>query len=619
MNDMEKEGKILIGRLILSIVILVLAVFLPLDNLLFLKISLFVLAYIICSYDVIIEAFEKIFHGEFFEEEFLMFLASIGAFVIAEYLEAVLIMLLYQIGEFLSDYAVDKAKDSIKSLVEIKPDKAFVIRNGETVCTDPNEVNVGEIIEVKPGERIPLDGIVIEGESLLDTKAITGESLPKEIIKGDFVASGCINQSGVLKISVQKKYEDSTVNRIIKMVEESQEKKAKQEKFITKFSKIYTPIVVVIALLLFLVPSIITGMWNSWLYKAISVLVVCCPCALVISIPLSYFGGIGRASKSGILVKGSNYLDALTKCNTVVFDKTGTLTKGNFKVSNIVSYSLDKEELLKYAAICEHYSSHPIAEAIKVMCNVEFKENDLTDYKEISGYGISCKYQGKPVLVGNKKHILNNNIDIKENTNETGTVAYVCVDNKLEGYIVISDEIKPEAKTVIDKLKKMGIKTVMLTGDKKEAAEIVSKELGIDETYSELLPQDKTNVLSNIKDKIEKGGKVVFVGDGINDAPVLSLADVGIAMGVMGSDAAIEASDIVIMDDNLLKIEESIRIAKKTKKIALENIIFSLLVKFVIIILGALGLTKIGVAVFGDVGVLLLCTLNATRTLRKKV
>lgn len=582
------------------------------------SIILFITSYLTIGGEVILTALKNINNGEIFDENFLMSIATIGAFFIGEYPEAVAVMLFYQIGEVFQSYAVNKSRKSISSLMNIRADYANVLRNNNEIKVYPEEVNLNEIILIKPGERVPLDGIVLNGESFLDTSALTGESVPREIKAGDEILSGSINDSGVLKVKVTKEYSQSTVARILELVENASNKKAPTEKFITKFSKIYTPIVVIVAALVAIVPTIFIkdALFADWLYKALSLLVVSCPCALVVSIPLGFFSGIGAASKKGILVKGGNYLEALKESEVIVFDKTGTLTKGVFKVTNINTKNISKDELLEITAIGEANSNHPIAVSIKEAYGKEINKEEIENYKEIAGYGIEAIIRGKKVLLGNSKLMIKNNI-FYDKVNTIGTIVHIAINSEYKGNIIISDEIKENIKESISNLKGVGIKrTVMLTGDSNEVAEKVANEIGIDELYSELLPSDKVDKLEKILNKKIGRGKVLFVGDGINDAPVLARADIGIAMGGVGSDAAIEAADVVLMKDNIDSISDAIKISRKTNKILWQNIIFSLCVKIIVMILVVLGLTNMWAAVFADVGVTLLAVINSMRIIR---
>ena len=582
--------------------------------------AIFIVSYLIVGFEILRKAVKNIFKGKVFDENFLMAVATLGAFAIGEFPEAVAVMLFYQVGELFQDYAVDKSRKSIASLMDIRPDYANVVRDGKEEKVSPGEVKIGETILVKPGEKIPLDGFVIEGKSTLDTKALTGESVPREVAEGEQVLSGCINLNGVIKIEVTKEFGESTVSKILDLVENASSKKAKSENFITKFAAYYTPIVVIIAIILAIVPPLIIegANFQDWLYRALSFLVVSCPCALVISIPLSFFGGIGGASKMGVLVKGSNYLEALSNAEIMVFDKTGTLTEGVFEVQNVESIGISKEELLKIAAYAEYYSNHLISKSIKKAYNKEIDEKEIIDSKEISGKGIEAKIGKKNVLAGNEK--LMNEKGIKyEKCTHIGSVVYVAIDGKYMGHIVIADKIKEDAKRTIEELRKNNIKqTVMLTGDRKNIGEAVAKEIGIDKVYTELLPDGKVEKVEELLKTKSPKGKLAFVGDGINDAPVLAMADIGIAMGGLGADSAIEAADVVIMTDQPSKIISAMKLSKKTMRIVRENIIFAIAVKVLVLILTAVGLSSMWQAVFADVGVSVIAILNALRALRVK-
>lgn len=584
-------------------------------NIYWLKITLFFLGYLIISHEVILEAFEGIKNQEFFKEEFLMSIASFGAFAIGEYPEAIAVMLFFQIGEMFEEYAENKSRRSIESLMSIKPDIANVKREENVIPIAPEKVKIGDIIVVKPGERIPLDGIVIQGEALIDTSTLTGESIPRNVKEGSEILSGVINTNSILEIKVTKEFNQSTLSKILNLVENAAEKKTHTEKFITKFAKIYTPIVIFLALLILTIPTIVLHKdIVTWSYRALSFLVVSCPCALVISVPLSFFGGIGGASRRGILVKGSNYLELLADMQTIVFDKTGTLTKGNFKVQNIEAV-IDKQELLKTAAHIESFSNHPIAKSIQESYGEKINKQEITEYKEISGYGITANFDAKKVYLGNSKLMKKIGITINEEVTAS-TVVYVAIDNKYAGKIEIADEIKEDSEIAIKTLKKQGIKKIiMLTGDREEVGKEVAKKLSIDKVYAELLPIDKVQKLQKLLN--ENKGKVAFVGDGLNDAPVLANADIGIAMGAYGTDAAIEAADVIIMTDEPSKICEAIKVAKATIKISKENIIFAIFVKVTVLLLVFLGIANMWEAVFADVGVTVLATLNALRTLKK--
>ena len=582
------------------------------------QIILYVLSYLIVGFEVVKKAVNNIFHGEFFDENFLMTIATIGAFVIREFPEAVAVMLFYQIGEYFQSYAVKKSRKSIASLMNIRPDYANLKVNGNIEKKSPEEIKIGDTIVVKPGEKVPLDGVVMDGKSMIDTSALTGESVPREVKTKDTILSGCINLNGVLEIKVEKEFGESTVSKILELVENATNKKAKTENFITKFSKYYTPIVVFLALIIAIIPPIIskTDMLD-WIYRALTFLVVSCPCALVISVPLSFFSGIGSASKKGILVKGSNYLELLSKTEIVVFDKTGTLTEGVFAVQEIVNKKeYDPKELLELSAYCESYSNHPISLSIQKAYGKEINKNRIIKTEEIAGKGIISKIDNKEVACGNIK--LMKELDLKDvkEIDEIGTVIYVAINKQYAGYILISDKIKADSKKAIQDLKKAGVKkTVMLTGDNKEVAEKVNKEIKLDEVYSELLPVDKVSKVEELLKNKSEESKLAFIGDGINDAPVLARADIGIAMGGLGSDAAIEAADIVIMTDEPSKIATAIKISRKTLKIVYQNIIFALIIKIGVLILSAFGLTSMWGAVFADVGVTVLAVLNSFRAL----
>ncbi len=582
------------------------------------KLALLIAAYIVLGIDVVLKALKNILRGHIFDENFLMTLSTVGAFVIGEYPEAVAVMLFYQIGEFFQSLAVRRSRKSIAALMDIRPDCATVNRDGELTVVSPESVSVGELIVVKPGEKIPLDGIVVSGESMVDTMALTGESVPRRATVGNEVLSGCINQGSVLTVRVTKPFGESTAVKILDMVENASARKAPTENFITTFARYYTPAVVILAAILAVMPPLFFGgQWVDWIRRGFVFLVISCPCALVISIPLTFFGGIGTASKHGILVKGSNYLEALTKLDTVVFDKTGTLTKGVFKVSDILpSKGFTSEQVLEYAAAAESFSNHPIAKSILAACD-NFDRSNISDYDEISGYGVSICFNGKNILAGNGKLMESNGIsyDICENA---GTKVYVAADRCYVGCIVISDEVKPDSAAAVAALRKAGIeKTVMLTGDDEKIAADVSKSLGIDEYYAGLLPNEKVDILDRLDSRKKPGSKLAFVGDGINDAPVLARADVGIAMGGLGSDAAIEAADVVLMTDEPSKLTEAIAVAKSTKRIVVQNIVIALGIKGIFLILGAFGIAGMWEAVFGDVGVALIAVLNAMRILKK--
>lgn len=606
-------------KIVIALVLFVIALLIPfpyewINNV------VFIASYLIVGLEIVLKAIRNITRGKVFDENFLMAIATIGAFGIGEFPEAVAVMLFYQVGELFQSYAVDKSRKSISSLMDIRPDYANVKRNDEVSKVSPEEVKIGELIVVKPGEKIPLDGVIEEGKSMLDTSSLTGESIPQDVSVGDSVLSGCINKSGLLTIKVTKEFGESTVSKILDLVENASSKKSKSENFITKFAKYYTPAVVIIAVLLTIVPPIIIkdAVFTDWLYRALTFLVVSCPCALVISIPLGFFGGIGGASKKGILVKGSNYLEALAQTEIVVFDKTGTLTEGIFEVQKIEAVEIEKEELLELAAYTENHSNHPISLSVKNAYKNKIDMKKITETEEIAGLGVKAIIDGRQVLVGNDKLMEQAKINYEKLT-DIGTILYVAIDNKFAGYIVIADKIKDDSKKTIEILKENGIKkTVMLTGDKKQVGENVADILGLDEVYTELLPDGKVKKVEELlKQKSEKG-KLIFVGDGINDAPVLALADIGIAMGGLGSDAAIEAADVVIMTDEPSKIGNAIQISKKTMRIVRENIIFSLVVKIAVLILTACGLSTMWEAVFADVGVSIIAILNSLRALRNK-
>ena len=583
-----------------------------------LSLILFGVSYLIIGGEVILSAIKNIIRGEVFDENFLMSIATIGAFFIGEYPEAVAVMLFYQIGEVFQGYAVNRSRKSISSLMNIRADYANVLRDGKEIKVSPEEVLIGEFIVVKPGERVPLDGTILEGTSFIDTSALTGESVPREVTIGNEILSGSINNNGVLKVKVDKEFGESTVARILELVENASNKKAPTEKFITKFAKIYTPIVVTIAALVAIIPPMIIkdATFSDWIYKALSILVVSCPCALVVSIPLGFFSGIGAASKKGILVKGGNYLEALKDSEIVVFDKTGTLTKGIFEVTEINAKNISKEELLEITAMGESHSNHPIAISIAKAYGKEVNKDEIKDYKEISGHGIEVTIRKNDVLLGNSKLMKINNIGY-DDIDSIGTIVHVAINGEYKGNIVISDEIKGNVKEALVELKEVGIKkTIMLTGDNRSVADKVAKDIGIDEVYSELLPGDKVSKVEEILNKRRSKGKVLFVGDGIYDAPVLARADIGVAMGGIGSDAAIEAADVVLMKDKIEEISEAIRVSRRTNKILWQNIIFSLGVKIIVMLLVVLGLTNMWAAVFADVGVTLIAVLNSMRIIR---
>lgn len=581
------------------------------------SIALFILAYCVIGLDIVFKAIRNIFHGEIFDENFLMVVATLGALATGEYPEAIAVMFLYQIGEEFQDIAVGKSRNAIKELMQIKPEYANVLRNGETIQVKPEEVKIGETIVIKPGEKVPLDGRVKKGTSMLDTKTITGESVPKKIVEQELIYSGSINLNSVLEVKVTKKFEDSTVAKILELVEEATSKKAKTEKFITKFAKYYTPIVCLFALALALVPTLVFKQeLMTWVYRALIFLVISCPCALVISVPLGFFGGIGGASKKGILIKGSNYLEALSKAKYAMFDKTGTITKGVFEIQKINPVDISEEELIRVAAHGEKFSNHPIALSIKKRYKGKYDESKVENLEEISGKGIKARIFFQDTLIGNAKLLQENKVKFKP-VDEAGTVIYVAIEGQYKGYILIADKVKDDSKKAIEDLKKEKIKKIyILTGDEKRIADKIAQEVGVDECKSELLPDQKLENLETIlKSKGEKE-KVIFVGDGVNDSPCLARADIGIAMGGIGADAAIEAADVVIMTDELTKIAQAIKIAKKTMKIVKQNIVFALTVKIIILALGALGFANMWLAVFADVGVSMIAILHSMKTLK---
>ena len=609
---MKKE----IIKIVIALILFLVALIVPLESQL-INNGLFVISYLIVGLEIVLKAIRNIFKGKVFDENFLMAIATIGAFVIGEYPEAVAVMLFYQIGEAFQDYAVDKSRKSIISLMDIRPDFANIQRNGKIDKINPEEVNVGDIIVVKPGEKVPLDGIIVKGTSMIDTSALTGESVPKEIKEQDEILSGCINENGVLEVKVTKKFGESTASKILDLVENASSKKSKSENFISKFAKYYTPIVVVTAVLLAIIPPMIFNRaeWIEWIHRALTFLVVSCPCALVISIPLGFFGGIGGASKIGVLVKGSNYLEALSNTEIMVLDKTGTLTEGVFEVQQINPIDISKEDLIKYATYAESFSNHPIAISLKKAYGKEIVNKKVSETQELPGLGVRAVIEGESIFVGNEKLMKENCIDYIK-SEKIGTILYIAVNNKFAGTIVISDKIKTDAKETIDKLKKDNIKKiVMLTGDKRKVGENVAKKLGIDEVYTELLPSDKVEKVEELMKNKSENGNLAFIGDGINDAPVLAISDIGIAMGGLGSDAAIEAADVVLMTDEPSKIVDAIKISKKTMRIVKQNIIFAISIKLIVLILSAIGISNMWQAVFADVGVSILAILNALRAL----
>ena len=621
---MNKKQKKVFTRIIVAAVLMVVLSLLPIDG--WLKFVLFMIPYLVIGHDILLKAWKGILNRQVFAENFLMTVATIGAILLGDYKEGVAVMLFYQIGELFQSYAVGKSRRNISELMDIRPDYANIEKEDGTLeQVDPDEVEIGSVIVVQPGEKVPIDGVIEEGRTSLNTSALTGESLPREAGVGDEVISGCINMSGVLKIRTTKEFGESTVSKILDMVENASSKKSRSENFISKFAKYYTPAVCYGALALAILPPLVrllflgmTPEWGDWVMRALTFLVISCPCALVISIPLSFFAGIGGASNAGVLVKGSNYLETLSETKYVVFDKTGTMTQGVFEVSGVHHSSMDTEKLLEYAALAECHSSHPISKSLKKAYGKPLDPSRVTDVEEISGNGVTAKVDGVRVAAGNSKLMEKLGVDCME-CHSVGTVVHMAVNGKYAGHILISDQIKPHAKEAIAALKKCGVKkTIMLTGDRREAARQVAEELGIDEVHSELLPGDKVAQVEKLLDEKGEKEKLAFVGDGINDAPVLSRADIGIAMGALGSDAAIEAADIVLMDDDPLKISKAIRISRKCLRIVYENIYFAIGVKVVCLILGALGIANMWAAIFADVGVMIIAVLNAIRALNVK-
>ena len=616
---MNKKQKKMLIRIIVAAVLIVLFSKLPIDG--YVRFGLFMIPYLVIGYDILQKAFKGIRNKQVFDENFLMAVATVGAILLGDYSEGVAVMLFYQIGELFQSYAVGKSRRNISELMDIRPDYANIEVDGKLEQVDPDEVEIGTVIVVQPGEKVPIDGVIIDGVSILNTSALTGESLPRDAKAGDEVISGCINMTGVLKIRTIREFGESTVSKILELVENSSSRKSKSENFISKFAKYYTPVVCYGALALAFIPPIVLlimgkpAMWGDWIYRALTFLVISCPCALVISIPLSFFAGIGGASNQGVLVKGSNYLETLAQTSYVVFDKTGTMTQGVFEVSGVHHNEISDEKLLEYAALAECSSSHPISKSLQKAYGKPIDRNRVTDIEEISGNGVTAKVDGISVAAGNAKLMKRLGISYQE-CHHVGTVIHMAVDGKYEGHILISDILKPHAKEAIAELKKAGIKkTVMLTGDSKRVADQVAKELGIGEVYSELLPADKVSKVEELLHQKSEKEKLAFVGDGINDAPVLSRADIGIAMGALGSDAAIEAADIVLMDDDPLKISKAIKIARKCIHIVYENIYFAIGIKILWLILGALGIANMWMAIFADVGVMIIAVLNAIRTL----
>ena len=623
---MNKKQKKMLARIIIAAVLLIVLHFVPITGVP--RFICYLAVYLVIGYDIVKKAFKGIKNGQVFDENFLMAIATIGAFALAvyersgDYNEAIAVMLFYQIGELFQSYAVGKSRRNITELMDIRPDYANIENDGKLEKVDPDEVEVGSIIVVQPGEKVPIDGVIVEGNSSLNTSALTGESLPRSAKPGDEIISGCINMTGVLKIKTTKEFDESTVSKILELIEESSSRKSRSENFISKFAHYYTPAVCYGALALAILPPLVNlvilhnpAQWGQWIYRALTFLVISCPCALVISIPLSFFAGIGGASNAGVLVKGSNYLETLAQTKYVVFDKTGTLTKGVFEVVGVHHNTMEQEKILEYAALAESFSSHPISLSLKAAYGKEINQNRVTDVEEISGNGVTAKVDGIPVAVGNVKLMKRIGVEAVE-CHQVGTVIHVAIDGVYAGHILISDVPKPTSKDAIINLKKNGIKeTVMLTGDIDKVAQQVAGELGVDRVYSELLPADKVSKVEELLAKKTEKEKLAFVGDGINDAPVLSRADIGIAMGALGSDAAIEAADVVLMDDDPMKIVKAIRIAKKCMRIVYENIYFAIGIKVICLILGAVGIANMWVAIFADVGVMIIAVLNAIRTL----
>lgn len=622
---MNKKQKKMLVRIIIAAALMIILHFVPVKGVI--RFLLYLIPYFVIGYDILRKAFKGIMNHQVFDENFLMAVATVGAIIVAlsengDYTEAIAVMLFYQIGELFQSYAVGKSRRNISELMDIRPDYANVEVDGKLEQADPDEVEIGSVIVVKPGEKVPIDGIIIDGSSTLNTSALTGESVPRDAKYGDEIISGCINLSGVLKIRTTKEFGESTVSKILDLVENSSSKKSKSENFISKFAKYYTPAVCYSALALAILPPVVRMLfmlaspeWATWIYRALTFLVISCPCALVISIPLSFFAGIGGASREGVLVKGSNYLETLSQTKYVVFDKTGTMTEGVFEVTGVYENTMDKEKVLEYAALAESFSSHPISKSLKKAYGREIDQTRVSDVEEISGHGIIAKVDGIDVAAGNYKLMKKLRLSYAD-SDKVGTVVHVAVNGKYEGYILISDRIKATAKEAIHALKKAGIeRTIMLTGDSKTVADSVAKELGIDEVYSELLPSDKVAKVEELLAKKSRKSKLAFVGDGINDAPVLSRADIGIAMGAMGSDAAIEAADIVLMDDDPVKISKAIKISRKCLRIVYENTYFAIGIKLICLLLGAVGIANMWLAIFADVGVMVIAVLNAIRAL----
>ena len=620
---MNKKQKKMLARILIAAICMVIFSLLPVEG--YLRFGLFMIPYLVIGYDILKKAVKGILNRQVFDENFLMAVATIGSIILGEYTEGVAVMLFYQIGELFQSYAVGKSRRNISELMDIRPDYANIERDGKLERVDPDEVEVGSVIVVQPGEKIPIDGVIVEGTTTLNTSALTGESLPREAAAGDEVISGCINMNGLIRIRTTREFGESTVSKILDLVENSSSKKSRSENFISKFARYYTPTVCYGALALAVLPPLVqllflhqSPQWSMWILRALTFLVISCPCALVISIPLSFFAGIGGASNAGILVKGSNYLEALSQTRYVVFDKTGTMTQGVFQVTGVHHSTLPEEQLLEYAALAECHSSHPISKSLQKAYGKTIDQNRVTDVQEIGGNGVIARVDGLQVAAGNTK--LMERLGVKAmDCHSTGTLVHLAINGQYAGHIVISDMLKPHAKAAVEALKSSGVtKTVMLTGDSKKVADAVARELGIDQVYSELLPADKVSMVEKLLEEKGPRGKLAFVGDGINDAPVLSRADIGIAMGAMGSDAAIEAADIVLMDDDPLKISKAIRIARKCIRIVYENIYFAIGVKFLCLILGAVGIANMWIAIFADVGVMVLAVLNAIRALRVK-
>ena len=622
---MNKKQKKMLVRIIIAAALMIILHFVPVKGVI--RFLLYLIPYFVIGYDILRKAFKGIMNHQVFDENFLMAVATVGAIIVAlsengDYTEAIAVMLFYQIGELFQSYAVGKSRRNISELMDIRPDYANVEVDGKLEQADPDEVEIGSVIVVKPGEKVPIDGIIIDGSSTLNTSALTGESVPRDAKCGDEIISGCINLSGVLKIRTTKEFGESTVSKILDLVENSSSKKSKSENFISKFAKYYTPAVCYSALALAILPPVVRMLfmsaspeWATWIYRALTFLVISCPCALVISIPLSFFAGIGGASREGVLVKGTNYLETLSQTKYVVFDKTGTMTEGVFEVTDVYKNTMDKEKVLEYAALAESFSSHPISKSLKKAYGREIDQTRVSDVEEISGHGIIAKVDGIDVAAGNYKLMKKLRLSYAD-SDKAGTIVHVAVNGKYEGYILISDRIKATAKEAIHALKKAGIeRTIMLTGDSKTVADSVAKELGIDEVYSELLPSDKVAKVEELLAKKSRKSKLAFVGDGINDAPVLSRADIGIAMGAMGSDAAIEAADIVLMDDDPVKISKAIKISRKCLRIVYENTYFAIGIKLICLLLGAVGIANMWLAIFADVGVMVIAVLNAIRAL----